>query len=275
MVRPGRLAEGSDEQRNTYHHGDLKRALTEAALGLVTEKGPKGFTLREVARRAGVSPAAPYRHFADKAQLVAAVATAGFIQLHESLDAVVAENSDLTRQTLDMGRAYVAWAISHADYYQLMFGAELGKADNPELLTAGERAFRDLLDVIVRCQQENLLPAGDPREIAGPTWALIHGIATLAIGSDLTHVGISEDPTELTERALRVTVRRHIDPPTTPSTPDIRRTSGATVSASHCHNMDSGCNVRRAGLPNTYSDSCRSEVGHTVLVRPKALEPAR
>ena len=170
---------------------------------MVTEKGPKGFTLREVARRAGVSPAAPYRHFSDKAQLVAAVATAGFIQLHESLTAVVAEKAELTVQALDMGRAYVAWAIGHSDYYQVMFGAELDKANNPEVLIAGERAFGDLLDVIVRCQQEKLLPAGDPLEIAGPTWSLIHGIATLAIGSDLAHVGISEDPAELAERGLR------------------------------------------------------------------------
>jgi AcrR family transcriptional regulator len=203
MIRRERAAEDSDEQRNTYHHGDLKRALTEAALGLVTEKGPKGFTLREVARRAGVSPAAPYRHFSDKAQLVAAVATAGFIQLHEALNAVVSEKADLMGQALDMGRAYVAWAVTHSDYYQVMFGTELDKVNNPEVLIAGERAFGDLLDVIVRCQQENLLPVGDPREIAGPTWSLIHGIATLAIGSDLAHVGISEDPAELAERALR------------------------------------------------------------------------
>jgi AcrR family transcriptional regulator len=202
MVRREKLPEHSDEQRNTYHHGDLKRALTEAALGLVAEKGPKGFTLREVARRAGVSPAAPYRHFSDKAQLVAAVATAGFIQLHEALDAVAAEKPDLVRQTLDMGRAYVRWAVTHPDYYQVMFGGELDKLHNPELLIAGERAFDDLLGAIAACQRANLLPAGDPRETAGPVWSLIHGIATLAIGSDFAHVGITDDPQELAERAL-------------------------------------------------------------------------
>ena len=74
-------------KRDTYHHGDLKRALTQASLALVKEKGPKGFTLREVARRAGVSAAAPYRHFADKSQLLAAAATQGFVQLHETLSA--------------------------------------------------------------------------------------------------------------------------------------------------------------------------------------------
>lgn len=150
-----------------------------------------------------MSVAAPYRHFADKAQLLAAAATQGFVQLHEALNAAAAENTDLTRQVLDMGRAYVRWAVTHPDYYQVMFGAELDKSDKPELLAAGARAFGDLLDVIVRCQQANLLPAGDPREIAGPTWSLLHGIASLTIGSDFSHVGIRENPQALAERSLR------------------------------------------------------------------------
>src|SRR6201989_619979 len=144
----------SDEQkRDTYHHGDLKRALTEAALELVSEKGPKGFTLREVARRAGVSAAAPYRHFADKADLLAAVATQGFVQLHETLNAVAAETTDLHARMVNMARAYVYWAVSHPDYYQAMFGAETDKSDHPELLTAGGRAFADLIDAIAQCQE--------------------------------------------------------------------------------------------------------------------------
>ena len=192
-----------EAKRDTYHHGDLKRALTDAALQLVQEKGPKGFTLREVARRAGVSAAAPYRHFADKSQLLAAAATQGFVQLHETLDATAAATTDLTEQVLAMGRTYVRWAVTHPDYYQVMFGSELDKTESPEVLTAGLRAFDDLLDTIVRCQDANLLPAGDPREIAGPIWSLLHGISMLTIGSDLSHVGIREDPEALTERALR------------------------------------------------------------------------
>ena len=153
MVRREKIPATSSEQRDTYHHGDLKRALTEAALGLVSEKGPKGFTLREVARRAGVSAAAPYRHFADKADLLAAVATQGFVQLHETLTAVAAETTDLHARMVNMARAYVRWAVTHPDYYQAMFGAETDKSDHPELLTAGARAFDDLLDAITRCQE--------------------------------------------------------------------------------------------------------------------------
>jgi AcrR family transcriptional regulator len=203
MARQAKIPEtAADTPREAYHHGDLKRALTQAALGLVQEKGPKGFTLREVARRAGVSAAAPYRHFADKAQLLAAVATQGFVQLHETLSATAVESGDLTRQVLDMGRAYVRWAVTHPDYYQVMFGSELDKSD-PDLLTAGSRAFDDLLDAIVRCQHARLLSDGDPREIAGPTWSLLHGVASLTIARDLKHVGIQEDPQALAERALR------------------------------------------------------------------------
>jgi AcrR family transcriptional regulator len=203
MARREKIPEHSKEQRDTYHHGDLKRALTEAALGLVKEKGPKGFTLREVARRAGVSAAAPYRHFSDKAQLLAAAATLGFVQLHETLSDAGAETDDLPQQVLGMGRAYVRWAVAHPDYYQVMFGSELDKSDKPELLTAGLGAFDDLLDAIVRCQAAKLLPAGDPREVAGPTWSLLHGIALLTIGGDLSNAGIQEEPQALAERALR------------------------------------------------------------------------
>jgi AcrR family transcriptional regulator len=196
------IPDAAGSARDTYHHGDLKRALTDAALQLVQEKGPKGFTLREVARRAGVSAAAPYRHFADKAQLLGAAATQGFVQLHDALDGTAAATDDLSEQVLAMGRAYVRWASTHPDYYQVMFGSELDKTESPELLTAGERAFNDLLDAIVRCQAAELLPAGNPRDIAGPVWSLLHGVSMLAIGSHLSHVGIREEPEKLVERSL-------------------------------------------------------------------------
>lgn len=190
------------EQRDTYHHGDLKRALTEAALELVREKGPKGFTLREVARRAGVSAAAPYRHFTDKAALLAAVATQGFIQLHETVSEAGAGEADLRRRAIELGRAYVRWAVSHPDYYQAMFGAGTDRRVHPDLLSAASRSFDDLLDAVRQCQAANILPAGDPCTIAGPTWSVLHGIASLTIGHNLAYVGIREDPEALAERTL-------------------------------------------------------------------------
>ena len=188
--------------RDTYHHGDLKRALTRAALALVAEKGPKGFTLTEAARRAGVSAAAPYRHFADKAQLLAAVAEEGFIQLHEALSAAGDAASDPRNRVIDIGRAYVRWAVTHPDYYQAMFGAETVKREHPGLLIAGGQAFGDLLDAITSYLESGMMQGQDPLEIAGPGWSLVHGVASLAIGGDLNQVGIHEDPEALAVRAL-------------------------------------------------------------------------
>ena len=185
------------KKRESYHHGDLKRALTSAALLLVAEKGPKGFTLTEAARRAGVSAAAPYRHFADKVELLAAVAEQGFADLHTDLSAATEAASEPQAQVIELGRAYVRWAVTHPDHYQVMFGAEITKADHPALAVAAERAFGDLLEAIARCQEAGIIRGKDPREIAGPLWSLVHGVASLAIGGDLRAVGIDQDPQDM------------------------------------------------------------------------------
>jgi len=180
-------------RRDSYHHGDLKRALTSAALSLVAEKGPKGFTLTEAARRAGVSAAAPYRHFADRASLLATVAEQGFGDLHAELAAAAAAASGPRDRVIELGRVYVRWAIAHPDHYQVMFG-DNSKADHPGLAVAAEQAFGDLLDAITTCQEEGIIDGQDPREVAGPLWSLVHGVASLAIGGELRAVGIREDP---------------------------------------------------------------------------------
>lgn len=184
-------------RRDSYHHGDLKRALTSAALSLVAEKGPKGFTLTEAARRAGVSAAAPYRHFADKAELLASVSEQGFLDLHAALTAVDA--ADPKRRVIELGNAYVRWAVEHPDHYRVMFGADINKADHPTLAVAAEQAFGDLLGAI-----SEIIKDQDPREIAGPLWSLVHGVASLAIGGELDAVGIRQDP----ETMLAGTVAR-------------------------------------------------------------------
>jgi AcrR family transcriptional regulator len=190
------------QSRATYHHGDLKRALTEAALALVAEKGPKGFTLSEAARRAGVSLAAPYRHFTDKADLLASVAEQGFLELHQAMAAAGEHDSDPRTRVTELSRAYVRWAVAHPDYYQVMFGAETkDKADHPGLLEAGAQAFNTLLAVITDCLDAGLMQGTDPLRVSGPMWAMVHGIAALAIGGDLEHVGIDEDPELLAARA--------------------------------------------------------------------------
>ena len=185
---------GSSKRRDSYHHGDLKRALTSAALSLVAEKGPKGFTLTEAARRAGVSAAAPYRHFADKAELLATVAEQGFRELHANLTTAADVASEPKARVIELGRGYVRWAVTHPDHYQVMFGAEAIEAGHPTLAVAAEQAFGDLLDAITKCQEAGIVEGQDPREIAAPLWSLVHGAASLAIGGELRAVGIHQDP---------------------------------------------------------------------------------
>src|SRR5262249_19035197 len=154
----------------------------------------KGFTLTETARRAGVSAAAPYRHFADKAELLATVAEQGFLELHADLVAAAKAVTEPKDRVVELGRVYVRWAITHPDRYQVMFGAEIAKADHPSLAIAAEQAFGDLLDAITRCQEAGIVDGQDPREIAAPLWSLVHGVASLAIGGELRAVGIKQDP---------------------------------------------------------------------------------
>ena len=125
-----------------YHHGNLKEALLRAALELIAQKGPAGFTFAEAARWAGVSPAAPYRHFRDRDELLASVARRGF----EKFEAVLARAWDDGRPevfvALDrLGKAYLAFARTKSAYYSAMFEAGIPLATNPELREAGERAF--------------------------------------------------------------------------------------------------------------------------------------
>jgi AcrR family transcriptional regulator len=182
-------------RRDRYHHGDLRRALTSAALSLVAEKGPKGFTLTEAARRAGVSSAAPYRHFASKAELLASVAEQGFLDLHVALEAAAAPTSGPSDRVVALGRAYIRWAVSHPDHYQVMYGADLKKGDYPGLAVAAELAFGNLLSAVVGF-------ASDPLEVAGPVWSVVHGLSSLAIGGDFVAVGILQDPVAMMESVV-------------------------------------------------------------------------
>jgi AcrR family transcriptional regulator len=189
-------------RRDSYHHGDLKRALTQAALSLVAERGPKGFTLTEAARRAGVSAAAPYRHFADKADLLATVAEQGFLELHAALRTTADTASDPAARLISIGRAYVRWAVDHPDHYRVMFGAGNDKAQYPSLAVVAGQTFGNLLDAITRCQAAGILRGQEPSQFAGPLWSLVHGIASLAIDGEFRNVGIGQDPEDMVADAL-------------------------------------------------------------------------
>jgi len=164
-----------------YHHGNLREALLDAAIRLIAKVGPAGFTLREVARRAGVSHNAPYRHFRDKDELLAAVGTQGFRELKQAmLRAAESQTTSLDRLRRS-GRAYVSFALRRPEHFTVMFDAPISKAANPEYNEAGQQAFATLVSFIEMCQREGRLPPGDPLPPALVAWSLVHGIAKLAV----------------------------------------------------------------------------------------------
>src|SRR5262249_43949734 len=164
-----------------YHHGNLKEALIRAALRLIAEKGPAGFTFAEAARTAGVSPAAPYRHFRDRDELMADVARRGFERFEAELSkAWNGGLPDPLRAFGNLGRPYLAFAREEPAYYSAMFEAGLPVDSDPALLQASERAF-----AVLRAASE-VVAARLPREIRPPSlmmafhvWALSHGVASL------------------------------------------------------------------------------------------------
>ncbi len=193
-------------KRRPYHHGNLKRALLEASLGLIRETGPSAFTLREVARRAGVSHNAPYRHFRDKEELLAAVAAEGFDRLTESMMKAVERGSTALDRLRLSGRGYVQFALSHPQHFAVMFDAPRRPDSNPEARAAGERAFGTLVHYIKDCQGEGALPKGDWKPLALLAWSMVHGVAKLALSgrlpfSDAAHV---LQFTDMATKALRL-----------------------------------------------------------------------
>ena len=162
-----------------YHHGNLKEALLEAAVELIAETGPRGFTLRAAARRAGVSHNAPYRHFRDRDDLLAAVATDGFDRLTRAMSRSSPKASPLIRLRRS-GLAYVEFALSWPQHFAAMFDAPWNQLDYPECAAAAQRCFQTLLGFVRDCQAAHQMPNGDPERLAYHAWSLVHGIAKLA-----------------------------------------------------------------------------------------------
>jgi AcrR family transcriptional regulator len=192
-----------------YHHGNLKEALIDAALELIAQKGPAGFTFAEAARWAGVSPAAPYRHFRDREELLADVARRGF----EQFETVLARAWDAGRPDAftafdRLGKAYLHFAKSEPAYYSAMFEAGIPPETNPQLREAGERAF-----AVLRAAAERLvaaMPAQDRPPVlmmALHIWAMSHGIASLFGRGDAAKRPLPMTPEELLEAAVLIYLR--------------------------------------------------------------------
>ncbi len=178
--------------KGAYHHGDLERALLDAALRTIREDGVRGLTLRGVGARLGVSRTALYRHFDDKTALLARVAAEGFRLLHEALTRAIATAAAEGTDTLQgMARAYVHFALTNQSHYQTMFGGFLTDWSRyPDLIQHGEAAFTVLVETIRDAQHRGRIVPGDPIELAEITWSLTHGIATLGAARQLERTSI-------------------------------------------------------------------------------------
>jgi AcrR family transcriptional regulator len=170
-----------------YHHGDLRRAILGAALDVISDDGPSGLSLRDLARRAGVSHAAPAHHFKDRTGLLTAIAAEGF----ELLSAALAEAEDLR----DSGVRYVRFAREHPAHFQVMFTPGLLRENDLELTAA-----RALAGERLRTAVSAVPPSGrgsDPRLAGVAAWSLAHGFATLLLGHNLDGPIGDQDPEEV------------------------------------------------------------------------------
>jgi AcrR family transcriptional regulator len=183
-----------------YHHGHLRRTLIDAAIALVTEEQDWTFSLREVARRAGVSHNAPYNHFGDKQDMLIAVAEAGFESLRERMGASVAGIAAPDRALLACGRAYIENALENPALYRLMFGPALtqSQASRPQAARkAGVNARSVLVDIVVRGARSGVFAvrADDPVDLEKAVffaWSVVHGLAMAAL-DDLMQVELTID----------------------------------------------------------------------------------
>ncbi len=192
-----------------YHHGNLKETLIRAALELIAQKGPAGFTFAEAARWAGVSPAAPYRHFRDRDELLADVARRGFDQFEAVLTRAWDGGRPNASTAFDrVGKAYLKFAKDEPAYYSAMFEAGIPPEVSPELHAAGERAF-----AVLRNATEHLVAAMPAKNrppvlmMALHIWALSHGIASLFGRGDAARRALPIAAEELLEAAVLIYLR--------------------------------------------------------------------
>jgi len=192
-----------------YHHGNLKEALLRAALELIAKKGPAGFTFAEAARWAGVSPAAPYRHFRDRDELLANVALRGFQQFEAVLAKAWNDGKPDPITALDrMGKAYLAFARSEPAYYSAMFEAGIALDLSPELHAAGDGAFAVLRAAAERLAATVPGPKRPPAlMMALHIWSTTHGIASLFARGDAGRRNLPMSAEELLEAAVLIYLR--------------------------------------------------------------------
>lgn len=202
----GTIRAVTDDQR-PYHHGDLAHALREAAVQVIAEKGPAGFSLREVARRAGVSHAAPAHHFGDTRGLLTSIAVEAFQYLHAEMAAVTARYPDPRERCVQMGVAYVRAGIEHPAHCAVLFRKDLVDTDDPDYQIWGDLAYNDLRGTLVALRDAYRADL-DVETASRLAWSSMQGLITLypsmqeMCGAHGTEIGTTLEVAEQFARLL-------------------------------------------------------------------------
>ena len=206
----------------TYYGGDLRRDLLAEALALIAAEGPSAVSLRSLARRLGVSHAAPANHFPDKAALFTAIATEGFELLAAAIEDAVRRagpEAGAAQRFRAAGGAYAGFALAHPAHFAVMWQRDLLHQDDPALAAAGDATFALLLGGVREVQAEGGAPGADPEIVAYLAWSTVHGLAALWLGGPLQQAGRPFD--ELAGEVATLLGRAFTTPtgPTAPSGP--------------------------------------------------------
>jgi AcrR family transcriptional regulator len=184
-----------EKSERPYHHGDLRRVIIETAQEMLREDKGWQFTLREVARRAGVSHAAPYKHFPEKSALLAELAVLGFNELREQFCAAIERPLRSPRaEFIAAAKAYIHFGTTNPSLYRLMFSADADKKGFPKLDEAGAAAFAELVGVLERGQKSGAFKKQPVHGQAAASWSLVHGFTMLAIDGQLLPEKVGAKP---------------------------------------------------------------------------------
>jgi AcrR family transcriptional regulator len=201
--------------KRAYHHGNLHRDLIGAALEIITKQGAHAVTLQSLARRLGVTQTAPYRHFASKEALLAAVAAEGFAALLDDVRAeMAAVGDDVVARYTAVGSAYVRFGLAHPGQFQVMYGDRPPEFNEGVVAEAGRAAFKVLVDTIEACQRAGRASPGDPTWIAVQAWSQVHGLVLLHLRGLLPR---KIDATKLRLLAAQMTMFLHAELPPRPA----------------------------------------------------------
>lgn len=199
------MASKSRSQKNpaSYHHGDLRNALLKAAISLIKQEGPNALSLRAVAKQAGVSHTAPYRHFEDKHALLEAIAHDGFRALSLAMQDAAKNYPDPLEQIVQAGEAYIELATRNPEVTQIMFGGYIEPDRCSEAFSdIAEQAFQGLLTIIENGKNAGVLKQEDSELLAMATWSLAHGFAMLVAGGQVQHRVNNPDEVKSMSRIL-------------------------------------------------------------------------